>query len=259
VIFFMAGTSDARELALMLQAHGYPLVASVVTESAGTSLRESGIDVRIGRLDQEAMTQALANYEAILLVDASHPYAQEAHRTAMAAAAARGITYLRFERASQHYADLAGVMLVDSYEQAAEIAAQKQGSIMLTTGGKTLAIFAKRLLGDANIRLVARMLPRRDNMEKCEQLGFEQKNIIAIQGPFTREFNEALYRQFKTTLMITKESGQVGSVDEKVQAALALGIEVVIIRRPPLEYGHSYETFAAVLCAVQAVWEDGTT
>ena len=34
MIFSMAGTSDARELAVALQQAGYPLLCSVVTESA---------------------------------------------------------------------------------------------------------------------------------------------------------------------------------------------------------------------------------
>ena len=64
---------------------------------------------------------------------------------------------------------------------------------MLTTGSKTLADFCGRISRSTeNTRLIARMLPRVDNMEKCEELGLPQKNIVAIQGPFTKEFNKAL-------------------------------------------------------------------
>ena len=107
---------------------------------------------------------------------------------------------------------------------------------MLTTGSKTLEIFAKELVGLENTRLIARMLPRIDNMEKCAELGIEQKNIVAIQGPFSKELNKALYRQYGVTLMITKESGKVGSVDEKLEAALECGIETIMIARPNVNY-----------------------
>ena len=112
------------------------------------------------------------------------------------------------------------LIIVGDYEEASKIAATKRGVIMLTTGSKTLAVFAKELLGLENTRVIARMLPRMDNMEKCAELGIEQKNIVAIQGPFSKELNKALYEQYGVTLMITKESGKVGSVDEKLKAAL---------------------------------------
>ena len=100
--------------------------------------------------------------------------------------------------------------MVPDYEEAAKLAATKRGVIMLTTGSKTLEIFAKELVGLENTRLIARMLPRIDNMEKCAELGIEQKNIVAMQGPFSKELNKALYKQYGVTLMITKESGKVG-------------------------------------------------
>ncbi len=247
LIFFMAGTSDARELALAIHRSGYPLLASVVTENAAHVLREVGLNARFGRLDVADMVSLLRDIRATLLVDASHPFAEEAHRTAMAAAEQCGIPYIRYERSRQEFGEREQLTYVDSYEEAAELAAQKKGSIMLTTGSKTLHIFAEKLLGDPDIRLVARMLPRADNMEKCVELGLEQKNIIAMQGPFSRALNEALYRHYGTTLMITKESGGPGAVDEKVEAALAMGIEVIVIGRPQLDFGTSFSTVEDVL------------
>jgi precorrin-6A/cobalt-precorrin-6A reductase len=122
---------------------------------------------------------------------------------------------------------------------------------MLTTGSKTLGTFTKHLLGDPEIRLVARMLPRLDNMEKCSELGMEQKNIIAMQGPFSREMNEALYKHYGTTVMVTKESGRTGAVDEKVQSALELGIHVLLISRPEVEFGTVFDQFEGVIDALR--------
>lgn len=47
--------------------------------------------------------------------------------------------------------------------------------------------------------------------------------------------------------MITKESGKAGSVDEKVEAAMELGIEIIMIRRPNINYGNAYSHFSDVL------------
>jgi len=51
--------------------------------------------------------------------------------------------------------------------------------------------------------------------------------------------------------MSTKESGKVGSVDEKLEAALACSIETILIARPNIKYGQQYSTFKEVLQAVQ--------
>jgi precorrin-6A/cobalt-precorrin-6A reductase len=259
LIFFMAGTSDARELALLLHQQGYPLLCSVVTEHAADILQEAGLAARSGRLNQDAMVALLQSQGASVLVDASHPFAAEAHATAMAAAAVCGIPYIRFERKQDTFAADTRLSYVDTYEAAADLAAERGGSILLTTGSKTLEIFTSRLLGKPGIRLVARMLPRVDNMEKCARLGLQQQDIIGMQGPFPRDLNIALYRFYQTTLMVTKESGGPGAVDEKVQAALDCDIEVIVIGRPKLDYPQMYRNPADVLAELSRVYPVPTT
>ncbi|MWC30622.1 precorrin-6A reductase [Paenibacillus sp. MMS18-CY102] len=253
MIFMLCGTSDARELAVRIRQSGHKVLASVVTDSAANSLKAEGLDVRVGRLTEDEMVSQFTNEEYAAVIDASHPFAEEAHRNAMQAAKCAGIPYIRFERASLVYDNHPGLTVVPGYEEAALEAKRRQGSVMLTTGSKTLHIFARHLANDPNIRLVARMLPRHDNMEKCEELGVEQKNIIAMQGPFSREMNEALYRQYGTTIMVTKESGSTGAVDEKVQTALSMGIDVILISRPELEFGTVFTEYDGILEQVKSI------
>lgn len=247
MIFALCGTSDARELAIRINESGFHLLTSVVTESAAQSLAEAQLPVRVGRMTAEQMASLIREKGIRTIVDASHPFAEDAHKNAMEAARTADIPYIRFERPSLVYGNSPNLTVVSSYEEAALEAKKRKGSIMLTTGSKTLAVFARHLIGDPDIRLVARMLPRRDNMEKCEELGLEQKNIIAMQGPFSRELNEALYRQYGTSLMITKESGQTGAVDEKVESALQMGIHVILISRPELAFGTVFSDMEEVI------------
>jgi precorrin-6A/cobalt-precorrin-6A reductase len=247
MIMVIAGTSDARELALQIKAAGYDLLTSVVTENAAKGMEEAGLPVRFGRLNETELAELMVNGGFKIVIDASHPFAEEASKNAMAAALRASIPYIRYERESISYHDHPQLFYVDDYEQAAEMAAIKQGVIMLTTGSKTLKVFTDKLLGLPNTTLIARMLPRKDNMEKCEELGMEQKNIVAMQGPFTKELNTALYNQYKVTLMITKESGKAGAVDEKLEAALELGIDTIMIGRPAVDYGIQHSDFSGVL------------
>jgi precorrin-6A/cobalt-precorrin-6A reductase len=73
-----------------------------------------------------------------------------------------------------------------------------------------------------------------------------------MQGPFGKELNKVLYQHYKVTTVITKESGQIGSVDEKVEAALELGLHVVLISRPRIEYGRALDKIDQVLDQVRA-------
>lgn len=247
MILFLAGTSDARELAVQIKKENFPLLATVVTESAAKSLTEADIPVRIGRLTAQEMVDVLQAQGFTTVVDASHPFAEEASKNAMQAAQTCGIPYIRYERPAWAYGNHPRIHVVSSYEAAAEEAARRKGVIMLTTGSKTLAVFARRLLPEPEVRLVARMLPRKDNMEKCAELGIEQKNIVAMQGPFAKELNTALYRHYGVTTVITKESGKIGSVDEKVEAALELEIDVILISRPELDYGLTFSNMEDVI------------
>lgn len=246
MILVLAGTSDARALALEIKKEGFALLATVVTENAASEFKETGITVQVGRLTDEEMVGLIETKGIQAVVDASHPFAEEASKNAMNAAKTAGVPYIRYERESQTF-QYEKMKVVESYEEAADIAAAKKGVVMLTTGSKTLHVFTEKLLGKPDVRLIARMLPRVDNMEKCEQLGFPQKNIVAIQGPFSKEFDQALYKQYGVTLMVTKESGKVGSVDEKVEAAKELGIEVIMIGRPKMNYGTVYSKFFDVI------------
>ncbi|RHW39462.1 precorrin-6A reductase [Lysinibacillus yapensis] len=245
MILFLAGTSDARELAVYLQQNGFSILATVVTQSAADSLQQAGIKHHIGRLKIEEMQQLATHIGAKIIVDASHPFAEEASKTAIETAKTIGIPYLRYERENSVY-DHKLITEVESYEQAALEAKKRGGNIMLTTGSKTLATFTKHLLNE-DMKLYARMLPNVENMQKCADLGVPQKNIIAIQGPFSKELNQALYKQYGVTLMITKESGQVGSMDEKIEAAIEQHIEVILIKRPRIHYGQKYSTNEGIL------------
>jgi precorrin-6A/cobalt-precorrin-6A reductase len=249
MILVLAGTSDARALALEIKLAGYKLLTTVVTENAAAEMKQAGIDVKAGRLTDEEMVSLIQAKGIQAVVDASHPFAEEASKNAIRAAKMAKVPYIRYERESQTF-QYEKMTVVNSYEEAAAVAATKKGVVMLTTGSKTLQVFTEKLLGLPDIRLIARMLPRVDNLEKCEQLGLPQKNIVAIQGPFTREFDKALYKQYGVTLMITKESGKVGSVDEKVEAAKELGIEIIMIRRPKIDYGTVYSHFSDVIQAL---------
>ena len=185
MIFMLAGTSDARDLALALQRAGHAVTATVVTESAASSLADVGLPHLIGRLTAEEMATIMTEQGYQLVVDASHPFAEEASKNAMAAAEQAQIPYIRYERAHEHYAHPL-ITVVKDYEEAAQLAAEKRGVIMLTTGSKTLATFTKVLHGLENTRVIARMLPRLDNMENVRRSAWHSEILWPFKVRFQR-------------------------------------------------------------------------
>lgn len=53
-----------------------------------------------------------------------------------------------------------------------------------------------------------------------------------MQGTFSKDFNRAMMNEYNVSAVITKESGETGGTPEKVEAALELGIPVVVVMRP---------------------------
>ena len=133
--------------------------------------------------------------------------------------------------------------MVHSYEEAAEAASKLGQRIFLTTGSRNLDKFVRSPhLQDAE--LTARVLPTAEVIALCESLGLDAGHIAALQGPFSKELNKELFRRYAAQVIITKNSGSIGGTDTKLAAAKELGLPIVLIDRPQLNYpciGHHYE------------------
>ena len=211
-----------------LAALGAEVLVSVATPLGAEEQGErSGITVHCGRLTPEEMTALLQG--ADLCVDATHPYAVEATRNIRSACGQVGVEYHRLLRPASPLP--AGSAVFATAGQAAEYLAKTEGSILLATGAKELAVFA----GIDPDRLFPRVLPTVEGITACEKAGIPHRNIIAMQGPFSYALNAALLQQFHIQFMVTKDGGAAGGFAEKVQAAQASGVQLVVIRRPEEE------------------------
>ena len=122
-----------------------------------------------------------------------------------------------------------GALVFSSAAEAAQELARTEGNVLLTTGAKELGAFAPI----APERCYPRVLPTQEGIAACEAAGVPHRNIIAMQGPFSRALNEALIQQFEIRWLVTKDGGAAGGFAEKVQAAQSTGAQLVVLRRPP--------------------------
>lgn len=223
-ILLFGGTTEGRLLAQELAQEGHDVTVSVATEVGAEELAAvEGIAVRVGRLDADGIAALLEAFDEC--IDATHPYAQVVSANVREACERTGTPLRRVERTTS---DVEGCTVVSSMEQAARFFATTEGNILVTTGSKELAALAD--LDPA--RLVVRVLPTHEALDACERLGVPHRNIITGQGPFSRELNEAHMRQYDIRWLLTKDGGRAGGFDQKLSAARACNVDVVLVARP---------------------------
>ena len=230
-VVLFSGTTEGRTLSRELAALGAEVTVCVATEY-GREEQGDFPSVLTGRLDTDGMAEVLRG--ADLCIDATHPYAVQATASIRAAAGRAGVICRRLLRRSSTLPE--GSVAVDSAEEAAKYLAWAEGNILLATGTKELPAFS----GLDSARLYPRVLPAEESLAVCEAAGIPRRNIIAMQGPFSKELNLALLRQFDIRFLVTKDSGAAGGFDEKAAAASEAGITLLVIRRP-VEKGEDYD------------------
>ena len=246
-VVLFAGTTEGYELEQFLIRHRVSVCLCVATEY-GTASARAGTEVRIrqGRLTAEEMTALLKEEDPVLVIDATHPYAEEATKNIQAAAQNCKKEYIRVIREKRvslfsgwDQTDSSGsgpdMVYVKNTKEAAEYLYHTSGNVLVTTGSKELQEYT--VIPDCEQRLYVRVLPVPDVIRRCNELGFTGKHVMAMQGPFSEEMNEVLLTNLSCRYLVTKESGDTGGFYDKLDAAARCDVTVVVIGRPAMEEG----------------------
>ena len=231
-VVIFSGTTEGRRLSRILAERGAEVTVCVATEYGGEIQGElPGVTVLTGRKSEAEMEDLLRGSQ--LCVDATHPYAVEVTGHVRAACGRAGVPCRRLLREASGET---GGLWVASAAEAAEHLAAKEGNILLATGAKELGAYGQL----SPQRLFPRILPSHESLAACEAAGIPHRNIIAMQGPFSQQMNEAVIRQFHIAWVVTKDGGSTGGFPEKAAAARSTGAGLVVIRRQE-ETGDSFE------------------
>ena len=236
-----AGTSEGRRIVEWLAGCGVHVCACVATDY-GKSLLPENVEVLAERLDEDQMTALLQAFQFDCVIDATHPYAAAATKNIRAACAAADTRYVRLLRPAGVTGDC---VYVETIQQAVDVLNVTTGKVLLTTGSKDLHLFTQ--IPNYQERIFPRVLPTVESIERCLALGYPVKNIIAMQGPFTRELNGAMMRQIGAGVLVTKESGDAGGISEKLGAVQDAGAIAIVVGRPKEESGMLYEDLVELL------------
>jgi len=233
-LLVLAGTEDGRELAAALRRRGHDILVSTLTSYGADLALEQGLQVRAGAMDAQILLDLIEGEGFAAIVDATHPYAVRVKEMAKTVCAELSIPYLCWQRSSLELEANSLIHWAENISTAALIAAELGNRMLLTTGSNALPEWVS-LPCLQNKRLYIRVLPTSEVLARCESLGFKPNQIIAAQGPFSQEWDEAMFKQLGIDVVVTKESGKVGGTLEKVQACLNLNIPLVILKRPESE------------------------
>ena len=261
-VLIYAGTTEGRELAQELAKERIYCDISVATEY-GRQIMDEKISPYIcilqGRMTAEQMRRKYESEQYLAVVDATHPFATEVSVNIRESLRGLDIPYFRLGRekipgeagerqAGEQQAEERQAGERQGGEQQAEeqnyvarkyfqntaacVEALKktEGKIFLTTGSKELSVFCRE--ETIRKRLVVRVLPGMESLRECVRNGLEGRQIIAMQGPFSKEMNLAMIRQYQASVLVTKESGKTGGEDTKLAAAGEAQIPSYIILRP---------------------------
>lgn len=251
-IGIFGGTYEGRILAQFCRSEGIPAAVSVAT-AYGSQLLEG--EISTGRMEAQEMAAWINRQNISAVIDATHPFAQAVSEQIRSACTVTHTEYLRLIRTDPEALSLpilqeevargkelpeefSSILWADSCEEASSLLCRElsrcpEKKALLTTGSKHLSCFTaeKSLLP----RLFVRVLPSVEAIQACQTAGFGGKQIIAMQGPFSLEMNQALIHAVQASYLVTKESGQTGGFYEKIRAAWLCGCQVIAIRRPQEE------------------------
>lgn len=246
-VIVFAGTTEGREIAEFLDRKGISAHICVATEY-GEQLLQGGQNLEISheRLNAEEMELLIKEKKCEMVIDATHPYAAEVTINIKKACEAAEVSYIRVLRENQENQNSGDCLYADSVEDAVALLEHTKGNILATTGSKEAAKYTA--LTDYESRVFLRVLSLPDVVKQCKELGFQGKNLICMQGPFSKELNIAMLRQWDCKYLVTKMSGATGGFQEKIDAARICGCISVIIGRPIKESGLSVNECKRILC-----------
>ncbi len=244
-ICIFGGTTEGRIFAEFISKNNATADLFIATEY-GLQFVEGieNVIVHQKRMDENEMAEIFTKNKYDFVVDATHPFASIVSENIVKASEACGMKYLRTIRKSDRDKNC---IYFGSFTECVEFLKENSGNVLLTTGSKVLEEFTT--LENYRERIFIRILPMESSLTKCIKLGFLNKNIICMQGPFSEELNAAMIRSINAKYMVTKESADSGGFDEKVRACSSTGAQCLVIKRP-YEKGYVIEE----ICEVFSGW-----
>ncbi len=222
-VFILGGTTEARLLGERLARRG-DLDVTLSLAGRTASPMPHALPVRIGGFGgAEGLAQHLGAERVDALIDATHPYAIAISANAAEAARSIGVPFLVLHRLAWHAVAGDRWTEVDDTSAAVRAIGRQSRNVFVTLGRNDIATFADAPQHNYLIRSVDPVDP---------PLPLPRVTYVTARGPFREADDRALMSAHAIGVVISKNSGGSAAYG-KIAAARALGIEVIMVRRPP--------------------------
>ena len=225
MILIFGGTTEGRIAINVCEQAGKPFYYSTKSNLQQVDMK-NGIRL-VGAMTSEDIRRFCKENDIKCIVDAAHPFAENLHKAIMNT----DMPVVRFDRPRQE--KIEGAVYCKSFEEAAEIMKQHDIKLLLALSGVNTIAKLKSYWQTHNT--VFRILNRQESIETAKASGLPADHIIFYDESLclpTEQQEIQLMKSIGCDAIITKESGQSGGFDQKINAAKRLGIKIFIVEPP---------------------------
>lgn len=221
-LLILGGTTEAAALARQASNAGIKAVVSLAGRVNAPARQPLPVRVGgFGGVDGLAAYLRAEGFRAV--VDATHPFAAQMSRNAVAACAKVEIPLLALTRAAWQETEGDKWTSVPDIPAAVRALCGPHRRVFLAVGRQHLPDFAPNAQHYYLLRVV-------DGMDTPP---FPDCEVITARGPFSADADESLLRSHGIDVVVSKNSGGNGAA-AKIVAARRLGLPVIMIDRPQL-------------------------
>ena len=231
MILVFGGTTEGKQVIEVLEALQLQYIYSTKTEIK-VELGICGL-YRSGAFSVESLEQFISDKNITAIIHASHPFAEELHKTIEVAAEKCEIPVYRLQREYPERIQSSIIYYVNDYEAALKLLNENfRGKTLLgLTGVQTIVKFEN--FWENNLSYF-RILDRPSSKDIALKSNFPENQLILGYPNTSIEAEVALFQQKNIEVVITKESGNSGALSVKIAAAKQCDIPIVIIKKPEL-------------------------
>jgi precorrin-6A/cobalt-precorrin-6A reductase len=231
-ILILGGTTEARQLAQRLAGRrGLAVVLSLAGRTAAPA--QQPVPVRVGGFGgAEGLADYLAHQEIDVLIDATHPYAAIISANAADAARRTRVALVALLRSSWKAVTGDRWIEVNDVTGAVLAVGETPRRVFLALGRKEIEPFATAPQNHYLVRSVDPVVP---------PLAVPHAVYVTGRGPFDEADERTMLEQHRIDVIVAKNSGG-GATYGKIAAARALGLPVIMLRRPALPDVEAVET-----------------
>lgn len=239
MLLIFGGTTEGRLAVDVCEKAGTTYYYSTKSDRQDVKM-QTGVRL-IGAMSADEMDVFCREHDVRCIVDAAHPFAENLHR----AIADVGLPVIRLQRDLGETRE--GVVYCRDFDDAAaQLSAHPSRLLLALSGANTIAKLRPYWQQHPT---VFRILDMEESRKQAAAEGLPANHLVYYKSDIcsskvlpTQDEERVLMEKLGCDAIITKESGENGGFSAKVDAALALGLRVYVVRHPELPKHWTYVT-----------------